>query len=482
MTRQAQKALSAMTVKTDRNDARGLAHLLRMGWFRPMMLTYHPRYIRMARRGAVTRQDVEFSRAAIRAASCAACWRATSSSSAAAAARNSRRARSARSSASSAAALSFPGGQASGAASARAASASSCRLSGQPAPSVPSETKNSHPGLSMNRTSRSPTPSNAKRSCRTRRKLAGWRPRHGRRCSQCWNAPPRTATARFRAFRPNPGRRSHEPTNHTGRRGWRCTRRSRTALPGDGACDTPHAPPASGRGSRPAQGVEALSPVRHGQHQAPARPQEPLAVGQEPDWIRQVLDDVGGDDPVVVAAGAQQLAQRPAVGYEIHLLDRAGVDPRVVAVLRPDFGRRRVVEDLHAEAFGLRRDGVAQRADLEAGTVIVEHRAEQHDPVRRIAGPGSGGPGHILLRTGRRELACIYALVGHSAQFQPTSLGAKARILDRCGVRRTLLAQSSSGNQGRAGGFPQPRPCTHRRPRAAVAQSGQPRISVGVAG
>lgn len=35
-TRQAHKALSAMTVKTDRNDARGLAHLLRMGWFRPV--------------------------------------------------------------------------------------------------------------------------------------------------------------------------------------------------------------------------------------------------------------------------------------------------------------------------------------------------------------------------------------------------------------------------------------------------------------
>src|SRR5262249_5715798 len=33
-TRQAHKALSAMTVKTDRNDARGL-HLLRMGWFAP---------------------------------------------------------------------------------------------------------------------------------------------------------------------------------------------------------------------------------------------------------------------------------------------------------------------------------------------------------------------------------------------------------------------------------------------------------------
>jgi transposase len=35
-TRQAHKALSAMTIKTDRNDARGLAHLLRMGWFSPV--------------------------------------------------------------------------------------------------------------------------------------------------------------------------------------------------------------------------------------------------------------------------------------------------------------------------------------------------------------------------------------------------------------------------------------------------------------
>ena len=29
-------ALSAMTVKTDRKDARGIAHLVRMGWYRPV--------------------------------------------------------------------------------------------------------------------------------------------------------------------------------------------------------------------------------------------------------------------------------------------------------------------------------------------------------------------------------------------------------------------------------------------------------------
>jgi len=35
-TRHVKAALSAMIVKTDRRDARGIAHLLRMGWFRPV--------------------------------------------------------------------------------------------------------------------------------------------------------------------------------------------------------------------------------------------------------------------------------------------------------------------------------------------------------------------------------------------------------------------------------------------------------------
>jgi transposase len=41
-TRHVKAALSAMTVKTDRKDARGIAQLLRMGWFRPV----HPKSIR----------------------------------------------------------------------------------------------------------------------------------------------------------------------------------------------------------------------------------------------------------------------------------------------------------------------------------------------------------------------------------------------------------------------------------------------------
>src|SRR5260221_8116543 len=34
-TRHVKAALSAMTVKTDRRDARGIAQLLRLGWYRP---------------------------------------------------------------------------------------------------------------------------------------------------------------------------------------------------------------------------------------------------------------------------------------------------------------------------------------------------------------------------------------------------------------------------------------------------------------
>lgn len=35
-TRHVKAALSAMTVKTDRKNARGIAQLLRMGWYRPV--------------------------------------------------------------------------------------------------------------------------------------------------------------------------------------------------------------------------------------------------------------------------------------------------------------------------------------------------------------------------------------------------------------------------------------------------------------
>src|SRR4030095_7752302 len=35
-TRHVEAALSAMSVKTDRKDARGIAQLLRMGWYRPV--------------------------------------------------------------------------------------------------------------------------------------------------------------------------------------------------------------------------------------------------------------------------------------------------------------------------------------------------------------------------------------------------------------------------------------------------------------
>ena len=58
-TRQAHKALSAMTVKTDRSDARGLAHLLRMGWFRPVhvkTISAREQRVRLAARETLVRQ------------------------------------------------------------------------------------------------------------------------------------------------------------------------------------------------------------------------------------------------------------------------------------------------------------------------------------------------------------------------------------------------------------------------------------------
>jgi transposase len=41
-TQHVKAALKAMTVKTDRNDARGMAQLMRMGWFRPVHVKTPP--------------------------------------------------------------------------------------------------------------------------------------------------------------------------------------------------------------------------------------------------------------------------------------------------------------------------------------------------------------------------------------------------------------------------------------------------------
>ena len=65
-TRHVKAALSAMTVKTDRKDARGLAQLIRMGWFRPVhaksMGSQEVRALLVARRQLLGRLiDVELS-------------------------------------------------------------------------------------------------------------------------------------------------------------------------------------------------------------------------------------------------------------------------------------------------------------------------------------------------------------------------------------------------------------------------------------
>src|SRR5215208_2907569 len=65
-TRHVKAALSAMVVKTDRKDARGIAHLLRMGWFRPVHCKAPPaqevRALLMARKQLQAKmRDVELS-------------------------------------------------------------------------------------------------------------------------------------------------------------------------------------------------------------------------------------------------------------------------------------------------------------------------------------------------------------------------------------------------------------------------------------
>jgi len=63
-TRQVRAALSAQIIKTDRKDARGMAHLLRTGWFRPVHVktlgAFEQRALLSARATLVARlKDIE---------------------------------------------------------------------------------------------------------------------------------------------------------------------------------------------------------------------------------------------------------------------------------------------------------------------------------------------------------------------------------------------------------------------------------------
>ena len=63
--RHVKAALPAMTVKTDRKDARGLAQLIRMGWFRPVhaksMGSQEVRALLVARKQLLGRRGIEHS-------------------------------------------------------------------------------------------------------------------------------------------------------------------------------------------------------------------------------------------------------------------------------------------------------------------------------------------------------------------------------------------------------------------------------------
>lgn len=76
-TRHVKAALSAMAVKTDRNDARGIAQLLRLGWFKPVhakaLLAQEGRALLTARKLLVAGSRHDPGCATWRAASAACC-------------------------------------------------------------------------------------------------------------------------------------------------------------------------------------------------------------------------------------------------------------------------------------------------------------------------------------------------------------------------------------------------------------------------
>lgn len=115
--------------------------------------------------------------------------------------------------------------------------------------------------------------------------------------------------------------------------------------------------------------VEAEAPVRHDQRDLGAGVGQARQLVEPADHVRDVLDHVTGDDPVVRRPGAARLGKADesvlALEPEVQLRDVVDVHGLVAAVVGPQLLPLRHVDVRHVRV-GADRDGSVEGADLEA--------------------------------------------------------------------------------------------------------------------
>ena len=116
--------------------------------------------------------------------------------------------------------------------------------------------------------------------------------------------------------------------------------------------------------------VEAVAFVRDDQGEHAVGLEQHLALLQERNQIRDVLDDVTGNDPGVALRPANEFGKRLPGPDKVDLLDVVQVDA-VSVVLAAEVRSRCVVECVDVEAASLGRDGVVAGADFESEPLPV---------------------------------------------------------------------------------------------------------------
>jgi hypothetical protein len=160
-----------------------------------------------------------------------------------------------------------------------------------------------------------------------------------------------------------------------------------------------------------AEAVEAVALVRDHEAKDAIVLQHRLAAREECDQVGRVLDQVRGDDPVVVLRMSGELGVALTAPDEIDLLDLVQGD-RMPLVLADQLLAAHVVDHVDLVSLALRRDGIVTRADLDAQAVPVDGR---EDALL------SAGDAEVLQLVRRRHGASIAA--PHPASPDPAGEG-----------------------------------------------------------
>jgi len=139
--------------------------------------------------------------------------------------------------------------------------------------------------------------------------------------------------------------------------------------------DTPSFPRVqylAGRGDR-VEVIKAIPPVRDGKREDPRRFQQSLALLEEGEEIRHVLDHMTGNDPVIAFGSPDQIGIGLPAPDKIHLFNVVEIHIMVALVFLPEAIGIKVVDDMHVVSLAFRSQRGVGWTYFKPQSFLVDH-------------------------------------------------------------------------------------------------------------